>query len=41
MKIKRFKAIKGGEVSGKGKDDIGEFTIKGRMHAGGEVDFTK
>jgi hypothetical protein len=42
MKFKQFKAsLGGGEVKGKGKDEIGEFSIKGKVHSDGAVDFKK
>ena len=41
MIIKKFKAKVGGKVKGKGKDENGEFKLKGKVHSDGGVDFKK
>lgn len=42
MTLKNFKAkVKEGTVKGKGRDEIGEFKIKGKVHHNGGVDFKK
>lgn len=41
MVFKKFKAKPGKDLKGKGRDEIGEFTIKGKIHADGGVDFKK
>lgn len=41
MVLKNFKAKIGDKVKGKGRDEVGEFTIKGKVHSDGGVDFKK
>jgi len=42
MTFKKFKAKHGGgSVKGKGRDEVGEFTIKGKVHGDSTVDFKK
>ena len=41
MTFKSFKAKVGDKLKGKGKDEIGEFTLKGKVHSDGAVDFKK
>jgi hypothetical protein len=41
LKIRKFKAKRGGPVVGEGKDELGEFTISGKAHSNGAVDFKK
>ena len=41
LKIKKFKAKRGGNVTGEGRDELGEFTISGIVSSDGAVDFKK
>lgn len=40
MTFSKFKA-KDSEVKGRGKDDVGEFKIKGKLYSDGGVSFKK
>jgi hypothetical protein len=40
MHFQKFK-VKGDKVKGKGRDEVGEFKIKGKVHNGGGVTFKK
>ena len=41
MIFKSFKAKREGKLQGKGKDEIGEFTLKGKVYKDGGLDFKK
>jgi hypothetical protein len=41
MAFKKFSAKKDGELKGKGRDEVGEFELKGRLFKDGGVDFKK
>jgi hypothetical protein len=41
MVLKRFKAKLGDKIKGKGRDNVGDFKIKGKVHSDGGADFKK
>ena len=41
MVFKNFKAKKGEKIKGKGRDEIGKFSLKGKVHSDGGIDFEK